>query len=68
MEKDVSANPRRFWARVNSRSPKDSMNHIRDENGQVLVDEADVIERCRSILRGYLGLRKGLARTCSIVR
>ena len=45
MEKDVSANPQRFWARVNSRSLKDSMNHIRDENGQVLVDEADVIER-----------------------
>ena len=23
MEKDVGANPRRFWARVNSRSPKE---------------------------------------------
>ena len=59
MEKDVSANPRRFWDRVNCRSPKDSMNHICDENGQVLVDEADVIERWKEHFKGLFGVEEG---------
>ena len=44
LEKDVSGNPQRFWARINGRS-KDSMSCIHNENGQVLVDEVEVIER-----------------------
>ena len=31
------------------------MNHIHDENGQVLVDEADVIERWKEHFKGMFG-------------
>ena len=36
LEKDASGNPWRFWVGGNRRS-KDSMSHIHNENGQVLV-------------------------------
>ena len=34
LEKDVSGNPQRFWARINGRRSKDSMSCIHDENGR----------------------------------
>ena len=45
VKKDVNSKPQRFWARSNGRRSKDSMNHIHDDNGQVLVDDMEVIER-----------------------
>ena len=34
------------------------MNHIRDENGQVFVDEADVIERWKEHFKGLFGVEE----------
>ena len=62
VQKNISGKPQRFWAVVNDRNSKDSMHHFHHENGQVLVDEAEVIERWKE------GNWKGLDRTCHIVR
>jgi len=55
LEKDVRGNPRRFWARVKGRGSRDSLSRIHDENGQVLVDEGEVIERWKEHFRGLYG-------------
>ena len=44
------------------------MNRIHDENRQVLVNEADLIERWKEHFKGLFGDEEGLARTCCIVR
>ena len=50
----MSGNPWRFWARINGRS-KDNMSRIHYENGQVLVDEVEVIERWKEHVKGLYG-------------
>ena len=66
LEKDVSANPRRCYARVNGR--KNSMNSIHDEKAKCWKMRQMLLRDGRNILKGSLGTRKGLARTCYIVR
>ena len=60
LEKDVGGNPRRFWARIKAGRSKGSMSHINDDNGQVLVDEVEVIERWKEHFEELYG---GMDRT-----
>ena len=60
LERDVGGNPRRFWARIKAGRSKGSMSHINDDNGQVLVDEVEVIERWKEHFEGLYG---GMDRT-----
>ena len=68
LEKDVSGNPQRFWARINGRRSKDNMSCIHNDNGQVLVDEVEVTERWKEHFKGLYGdmerwLKSGLGCT-----
>ena len=60
LERDVGGNPRRFWARIKAGRSKGSMSHINDDNGQVLVNEVEVIERWKEHFEGLYG---GMDRT-----
>ena len=51
----MRGNPRGFWARIEERRSKDSMSHIHDENGQVLVDEVEVTERWKEHFKRLYG-------------
>ena len=55
LERDVGGNPWRFWARIKAGRSKGSMSHINDDNGQVLVDEVEVIERWKEHFEGLYG-------------
>ena len=55
LERDVSGNPRRFWARIKGGKSKGSMSRINDDNGQVLVDEAEVVEKWKEHFEGLYG-------------